>query len=307
MNEPGTGASRIRPGRMYAWTDGTSSSVRPPRPPHSPPDRAAAQEAYPTRPVTFVNPFPPGGAVDVVARPLAAVLEPLLKQPVVIETKAGAAGQVGAQFAASAKPDGYTLLMHIVVDLGLRRGRQAVRPAGEVHARRLHSDRALHRRSDGARRQRPAALQDAEGVRRRRQEAAERIDLQLVRPLRRAAPADGAVHAKRRHPDAAPADRRRRAGADGDPRQQLAGAGVVDRGGQRADEGRQAACRSPASARKRAPALPDVPTHEGARLRRRVLSLGRPVRAQGHAGAGHRDLARRIARRRRRTRSSSRR
>jgi tripartite-type tricarboxylate transporter receptor subunit TctC len=42
------------------------------------------------------------------------VLEPILKQPVVIETKAGAAGQVGAQFAASAKPDGYTLLMHIV-------------------------------------------------------------------------------------------------------------------------------------------------------------------------------------------------
>jgi len=73
-----------------------------------------AQDAYPSRPVTFVNPFPPGGAVDVVARPLAAVLEPILKQPVVIETKAGAAGQVGGQFAASAKPDGYTLLMHIV-------------------------------------------------------------------------------------------------------------------------------------------------------------------------------------------------
>ncbi len=74
---------------------------------------ATAQEAYPARPVTFINPFPPGGAVDVVARPLAAVLEPILKQPVVIETKAGAAGQVGAQFAASAKPDGYTLLMHL--------------------------------------------------------------------------------------------------------------------------------------------------------------------------------------------------
>jgi tripartite-type tricarboxylate transporter receptor subunit TctC len=73
-----------------------------------------AQETYPTRPVTFINPFPPGGAVDVVARPLASVLEPLLKQPVVIETKAGAAGQVGAQFAAAAKPDGYTILMHIV-------------------------------------------------------------------------------------------------------------------------------------------------------------------------------------------------
>jgi tripartite-type tricarboxylate transporter receptor subunit TctC len=73
-----------------------------------------SQEPYPSRPVTLVNPFPPGGAVDVVARPLATVLEPILKQPLVIETKAGAAGQVGGQFAANAKPDGYTLLMHIV-------------------------------------------------------------------------------------------------------------------------------------------------------------------------------------------------
>jgi tripartite-type tricarboxylate transporter receptor subunit TctC len=73
-----------------------------------------AQDAYPSRPVTLVNPFPPGGAADVVGRPFAAMLEPLLKQPVVIETKAGAAGQVGAQYVASAKPDGYTLLVHIV-------------------------------------------------------------------------------------------------------------------------------------------------------------------------------------------------
>src|SRR3954451_13873329 len=73
-----------------------------------------AQEAYPSRPITMVNPFPPGGAADVVGRPFAAVMEPLLKQPVVIETKAGAAGAVGAQFAATAKPDGYTLLLHIV-------------------------------------------------------------------------------------------------------------------------------------------------------------------------------------------------
>jgi tripartite-type tricarboxylate transporter receptor subunit TctC len=75
---------------------------------------AWAQDTYPSHPVTFISPFPPGGAADVVARPLAAVLEPILKQPMVIETKAGAAGQVGAQFAAAAKPDGYTLLMHIV-------------------------------------------------------------------------------------------------------------------------------------------------------------------------------------------------
>ena len=75
---------------------------------------AFAQDAYPSRPVTLINPFPPGGAADVVGRPFAAVLEPIVKQPVVIETKAGAAGQVGAQFAATAKPDGYTLLVHIV-------------------------------------------------------------------------------------------------------------------------------------------------------------------------------------------------
>jgi tripartite-type tricarboxylate transporter receptor subunit TctC len=75
---------------------------------------ATAQDAYPTHAITFVNPFPPGGVADVVGRPLAAALEPVLKQPCVVETKAGAAGALGAQVAASAKPDGYTLLVHIV-------------------------------------------------------------------------------------------------------------------------------------------------------------------------------------------------
>ena len=73
---------------------------------------ALAQD-YPSRPITVINPFPPGGASDVVTRPFAAVLEPIIKQAVVIETKAGAAGAVGAQVAANAKPDGYTLLSHI--------------------------------------------------------------------------------------------------------------------------------------------------------------------------------------------------
>jgi tripartite-type tricarboxylate transporter receptor subunit TctC len=75
---------------------------------------AFGEDAYPTHAITFVNPFPPGGAADVVGRPLAAMLEPIIKQPCVIETKAGAAGALGAQFAATAKPDGYTLLVHIV-------------------------------------------------------------------------------------------------------------------------------------------------------------------------------------------------
>src|SRR6188508_604397 len=73
---------------------------------------AFAQETFPSHAVTIINAFPPGGINDLVTRPLAAAMEPILKQPVVVEAKAGAAGQVGAQFVASAKPDGYTLLSH---------------------------------------------------------------------------------------------------------------------------------------------------------------------------------------------------
>jgi tripartite-type tricarboxylate transporter receptor subunit TctC len=73
---------------------------------------AFTQEAFPSHAITIINAFPPGGINEIVTRPLAAAMEPILKQPVVVETKAGAAGQVGAQVVASAKPDGYTLLSH---------------------------------------------------------------------------------------------------------------------------------------------------------------------------------------------------
>jgi tripartite-type tricarboxylate transporter receptor subunit TctC len=73
---------------------------------------AFAQEAFPSHAITIINAFPPGGANDIVTRPLATAMEPILKQPVVVESKAGAAGQVGAQVVATAKPDGYTLLSH---------------------------------------------------------------------------------------------------------------------------------------------------------------------------------------------------
>ena len=73
---------------------------------------ALAQDAFPARPVTIINAFPPGGINDVVTRPAASALEIIFKQPVVVETKAGAAGGVGAQVAANAKPDGYTILSH---------------------------------------------------------------------------------------------------------------------------------------------------------------------------------------------------
>ncbi len=74
---------------------------------------AFAASEYPSHSITLINPFPPGGVADIVGRPFAAALEPIVKQPVVIETKSGAAGAVGAQVAANAKPDGYTLLIHI--------------------------------------------------------------------------------------------------------------------------------------------------------------------------------------------------
>jgi len=75
---------------------------------------ASADNPYPTRPITIVVPFPPGGIADLTARPLAASLERILKQPVVVTNKAGAAGAVGMQSVAIARPDGYTLLLGLV-------------------------------------------------------------------------------------------------------------------------------------------------------------------------------------------------
>src|SRR5262250_3566701 len=75
---------------------------------------ASGQEAYPTRPISMVVAFPPGGVADNTARPVAAALERILKQPVAVLNKAGAAGAVGNQFVATSKPDGYTLLMALV-------------------------------------------------------------------------------------------------------------------------------------------------------------------------------------------------
>ena len=72
---------------------------------------AGAQEPYPTRPITVVAPFPPGGVADLTARPVAAAMEKVLKNPVGVVNKTGAAGAVGMQFVATSKPDGYTLLL----------------------------------------------------------------------------------------------------------------------------------------------------------------------------------------------------
>jgi len=71
----------------------------------------SAQDAYPTRPITLVNAFPPGGVADVVGRPLIPMLEKSLRQPVVMINRPGAGGAVGFASVAKAAPDGYTVLL----------------------------------------------------------------------------------------------------------------------------------------------------------------------------------------------------
>ena len=72
---------------------------------------SAAMAQYPERPVTMIVPFPPGGVADTVARPVAEALGAALKQPVVIENRAGAGGAIGMAHVAKSKPDGYTVLL----------------------------------------------------------------------------------------------------------------------------------------------------------------------------------------------------
>lgn len=75
---------------------------------------SAWAQAWPTKPVTLVVPFPPGGTTDVLARALAEKLSISLGQPVIVESRPGAGATLGADYVAKAKPDGYTLLMGAV-------------------------------------------------------------------------------------------------------------------------------------------------------------------------------------------------
>lgn len=73
---------------------------------------AAAQDVYPSRPITLITPYPAGGASDFLARTLAEALRVRLNQTVIVQNIGGAGGVVGSMQAAKAKPDGYTLLLN---------------------------------------------------------------------------------------------------------------------------------------------------------------------------------------------------
>lgn len=78
------------------------------------PTLTAAAEAFPTRPIRFVVPYPAGGPLDQVARALADRLREPLAQPVLVENRAGAGGNIGADLVAKAAPDGHTIVMGAV-------------------------------------------------------------------------------------------------------------------------------------------------------------------------------------------------
>src|SRR4029453_10273493 len=223
---------------------------------------ASADDPYPTRPITIVVPFPPGGIADLTARPLAASLERILNQPVVVTNKAGAAGAVGMQSVAIARPDGYTLLLGLV-SISLLPQRDALfgRPPSYtrdqfVGIARLHPAPTV----PGVHPRLPLAAGDAAAGGRRPEEAPPAHDGRRARHHGRARPARRAVGL-------------------------TSGAGAPSRQGRQAAAARHLG-RQPAGGVSRGADA------QGARLRPRVLRVGRVLRPARHPARGVQDVAR---------------
>jgi tripartite-type tricarboxylate transporter receptor subunit TctC len=95
---------------------------------------ARAQDNWPSRPVTIVVPFTPGGSSDIVARTMAQNMQQALGRPIVVENRPGAGGEIGARVVARTAPDGYTL-MHApistwAINVPLRPNLGSCKPSG---------------------------------------------------------------------------------------------------------------------------------------------------------------------------------
>src|SRR3954466_2842791 len=82
-------------------------------------DGTAQSRAYPTKPIRFIVPYPPGGTTDIVARGIGAKMSERVGQQVVIDNRGGASTIIGAEAAAKAAPDGYTILLVTATTLSI--------------------------------------------------------------------------------------------------------------------------------------------------------------------------------------------
>jgi tripartite-type tricarboxylate transporter receptor subunit TctC len=96
------------------------------------PTAALGADAWPSKPITVINPWAPAGPADIVARPIMQKLSERLGQPIVVENRAGANGVIGAGIVAKAKPDGYTLLFSHVGPIAISPAMQSDMPYDSV-------------------------------------------------------------------------------------------------------------------------------------------------------------------------------
>src|SRR5207253_10722251 len=93
---------------------------------------AAFAQSFPTRPVHFAVAFSPGGIADTIARAVGQKMSERIGQPVVVETKSGAGGLVGAKYVAAQAPDGYTLLVTTTSLAINAHGKEGVNPVTQL-------------------------------------------------------------------------------------------------------------------------------------------------------------------------------
>ena len=198
------------------------------------PSPASAQsDTWPSKPIKFIVPFAPGGGADVVARLVGAKLADALGQPVVVENRAGASGNIGAAVAARAPADGYTIVFAYS-------GTHAINPdvvsGPGIQEQRLRARRAHDERSAGDDAQHGGSRGQRQGAHRARQVQARATQLRVerrVQSARRGAVQRNGRHQRRAHSvyrrrgvDDRPTRRRRRLSVHGS-----AGGAAVREGG----------------------------------------------------------------------------